>query len=293
MQAFLNGRFVDKDQGLIRLEDRGLTFGDGLFEILRTVNRRVLFFEAHLERMKRSAGALDLPFPFDISALYGQALELIMRNQLDDGELYIELTRGADRHREHLRPPPSVPPTLFMLAFPLRQIAVCNWSSGAAVHTYPDLRHGLCEHKTLNLLANVMAKNHSYGRGGYEALMLRTTGDRVIVTEGGSSNYFFVQGRTLVTPGIDNILPGITRGKVIELARKAGMAVEERPVGLTEALDACEVFLVSTVSRVMPVRSINDRSFGAPGPVTRTIMEAFETIFVRELSGSPGDRDAR
>ncbi len=292
MQAFLNGRFVDTDQGVIHLEDRGLTFGDGLFEILRTANRRVLFFEAHIERMRQSAGALDLPFSVDTPTLYERALELIGKNGVDDGELYIQLTRGLDRHREHRRPAPSVPPTLFMLAFPLRDIAVSNWSCGAAVHTCPDLRHCLCEHKTLNLLANVMAKNHAYAKGGYEALMFRKRDGRVFVTEGGSSSYFFVQGRTLVTPAIDNILPGITRAKVIELSAKAGIPVEERTVDLAEALDADEVFLVSTVSRVMPVRSIDNRHTAAPGPVTKTIMEAFDELLARELGGRfPGSED--
>lgn len=279
MQAFLNGRFVEKDQGLIRLEDRGLTFGDGLFEILRTVNRRVLFFDTHLARMRQSALALDIPFPFDIATLRDRALELIGLNRVDDGELYIELTRGVDRHREHARPPSSLPPTLFMLAFPLRQIAPSNWSSGAVVYTCPDLRHGLAEHKTLNLMANVLAKNHAYDRGGYEALMHRTRGGRTFVTEGGSSNYFFVHGGRIATPAIDNILPGITRAKVIGLAREAGFSVEERPVELAHALDSSEVFLVSTVSRVMPVRSIDGTPFEAPGPVTRAMMAAFDSVF--------------
>jgi D-alanine transaminase len=166
-----------------------------------------------------------------------------------------------------------------MLALPLRHIDRENWKKGVKLLTYPDLRHKLCEHKTINLLPNVLAKNYAYSNGGYEALMYREERNYRYVTEGGSSNYFMVKDGVLHTPEIDNILPGITREKVIKIIHGLGYELRERRVGLEEFLTADEVFLVSTVSRVMPVHSIDDVHFDAPGAITLKVQEAYEKIF--------------
>ena len=283
MWAWFNGEFIDKDTPVIRLEDRGLTFGDGLFEVIRTLNGRLLFYDAHMRRMVESAGFFDLRLPLDPVALKPIALELIVRNQVRDGELYLELTRGADAHRGHRFPPRDTRPTFFMLAHPLRAIDSANWVRGAAVYSYPDRRHGLCEHKTLNLLINVLAKNFAFAKDGYDSLMYREDARGRYVTEGGSSSYFCVKDGTVSTPEVDNILPGITRRKVIDLARTRGLEVVERRLYLAELLEADEIFLASTVSKVMPVRSVDERTWPAPGPVTRALVEGFEVLFRREL----------
>jgi D-alanine transaminase len=283
MWAWLNGRFVKKDEPIIRLEDRGLTFADGLFEVLRIIGGKVLFFDEHLGRMLRSAEFFGIPFSFDADEVLRTALELIDRNQVSDGEVYLELTRGVDPYRQHKYPPADTKPTLFMLAFLLRPIDPSNWEHGAQLFTYPDLRHGLCEHKTINLLGNVLAKNYAYERGGYEAVMYREDDRGRYVTEGGSSNYFCCRDGKLMTPELDNIMPGITRAKVIELARDDGMEVVERRVYVDEFLTSDEAFLVSTVSYVMPIRSADETSFTAPGPITRCLMAAFEELVRRHL----------
>ncbi len=277
--AFLNGTFVPKDTPAIRLEDRGLTFGDGIFEVIRIVAGEPLFFEQHLERMIASAGFFGLPFPHGVDALQRAARELARRNGVPDGELYLQLTRGGDRNREHRYPPSGTPPTFFMLAFPLRRIDPDLWVHGARVIRYPDLRGLLCEHKTLNLLPNVRAKNAAYAKGAYEALMYRVEARGRYVTEGGSSSYFCLLGGRILTPEIDNILPGITRSKVIALARDAGFEVVETRLMLDELLRADEVFLASTVSGVMPIRAVDDLTLPAPGPVTRRLMDLYAEIF--------------
>jgi D-alanine transaminase len=282
--AFLDGRFIPKMEKAIALEERGLTFGDGLFEVLRTINGKILFFNDHLNRMKESAAFFGYAFPWPLPQIEQWALELIKRNQIQNGELYIQLTRGEDQNREHRYPPRESLSTFFMLALPLRKINAALWEQGAKVIPYPDLRHGLCVHKTINLLANVIAKNHAYRYRGYEALMYRTDPLGSIITEGGSSSYFGVSDLGVVTPKIDNILPGITRKKVIGILTHMHIPVIERKVLLSEYLSMKEVFLVSTVSKVMPIHSIGNRSFDAPGPITLQIQKEYEQIFLAELS---------
>ena len=279
MWAFLDGEFVEEKDRHIKLENRGLTFADGLFEVIRTIENKILFFEDHFSRMQKSAAHFDITLPYGSGYVKNAALELIKKNGIEDGELYLELTRGTDLHREHRFPPKRTPSTFFMLALPLRHIDRESWKKGVKLLTYPDLRHRLCEHKTINLLPNVLAKNYAYSNGGYEALMYREEGSYRYVTEGGSSNYFMVKDGVIHTPEIDNILPGITRGKVAKIIRELGYELHERRVGVEEFLAADEVFLVSTVSRVMPVHSIDDVHFNAPGAVTLKVQEAYEKIF--------------
>ncbi len=282
--AFLDGRFIQKKEKVVTLEERGLTFGDGLFEVLRTINGTILFFYDHLNRMKESASFFGYSFLWSLPQIEQWALELIKRNQIQNGELYIQLTRGEDRNREHRYPPRESLSSFFMLALPLREIDPTLWEQGAKVIPFPDLRHGLCVHKTINLLANVMAKNHAYRYQGYEALMYRKGPFGSTITEGGSSSYFGVSDLGVVTPKIDNILPGITRKKVIGILTHMNIPVLEQKVLLSEYLSMKEVFLVSTVSKVMPIRAIGNRSFSSPGPITVMIQKAYEQIFTAELS---------
>ena len=283
MWAYLDGEWIDKDRPAVTLENRGLTFADGLFEVLRTLRGRVLFLDAHYRRMAGSASVLGIPFEYGMEELRQVSEGLARRNGVDNGEIYWELTRGVDPHRDHRYPPAGTPSTFFALAFPLRPIDPANWTRGAAVHSYPDRRHGLCAHKTLNLLPNVLAKNHAWSRGGYDALMFREQDGVCRVTEGGSSNYFCVRGDEVVTPEPDNILAGITWLKVIDLTRTLGFRIVERALTLNEFRDASEAFLTSTVSGVMPIRRIDDAALPAPGPVTERIMEAWADLVEAEI----------
>ena len=279
MWAFVDGRYVEEKGDVIKLENRGLTFGDGLFEVIRTYGGSLFFFEDHFGRMVRSAEFFGLNMRYDVEYIKARAFELIEMNGIVDGEIYLELTRGTDPHREHRYPPKEVSTTFFMLALPIRKIEKTNWTEGVNIFSFPDLRHQLCVHKTIDLLPNVLAKNFAYERGGYEALMYREDDHGKYVTEGGSSNYFMVKGGKVFTPAIDNILPGITRGKVINLLEDSGVAVVERRVYLEEFLEADETFLVSTVSRVMPIKSVDDLKFELPGEITEMIKDRYERFF--------------
>lgn len=284
MWAYCNGNFVPHDKPLIQLTDRGLTFADGLFEIMLVMEGTPLFMHDHLQRMTRSAQAFRLNLPISTGEMGEVTRELVGRNGIELGEVYISLTRGADGNRDHRYPGPDVEPTLYVLAFPLRSINPHNWRTGVRVYSYPDLRHGLCEHKTLNLFPNVMAKNHADARGGYEAVMYREDEHGRYVTEGGSSSYFCVHDDILRTPAIDNLLPGITRGKVIGLAKEIGIPVREDRLRWEELANASEVFLASTVSRVMPILGVDEIVFAAPGEVTRRLMDAYARTIAGHLA---------
>ena len=143
----------------------------------------------------------------------------------------------------------------------MREINKENWITGAEVVSFKDLRHGYCSHKTVNLFANVQAKSYAYERNAYEAIMYRTDSFGRYITEGGSSNYFFVKNDKVFTPELDNILPGITREKAINLLREMGEKVVQKRFYYREIDECDEVFLVSTVSKIMPVKKVDEFNF--------------------------------
>ncbi len=299
MYCFLNGKKVDKDVKNLRIENRGFTFSDGLFEVIRIIDGKTLFLHDHFKRMKESAEFFNLTLAFSEEDCQNQVNTLIKENELYDGEVYIELSRGDDDFREHSFRQEHKG-TFAVLTLPLRHINQENWKNGVKLTVYPDLRHKLCEHKTVNLLTNCMAKNFAYSNGAYDSMMFRefdeTPGkfkrdefhnekyDHCYITEGGSSTYFLVKDGVVSTPEIDNILPGITRKKVIKLCKENDIPIVERKVYLEELKDADEVFLASTVSKVMPVREVRGNRYLIPGKITKLLMEKFDELIQEALS---------
>lgn len=281
---YFNGEFRDEDEKLLSIQDRALTFGDGLFEVIRCIGGRFLLLRKHLGRMSTAASELAMDFPFDIEELLVAARALSGKNGITDGELYVELTRGeAPRYHPF---PHGVRPNLFMVLNPLRPIPAGARERGVAVCLYPDLRHGLCKWKTLNLLVNVLGKEEAKGKGVYEACFFREDGDaRKFITEGASSSFFAIQNGTLATPNLDNILPGTTRAAIIGIAKELGVPLEERRLYLDELENADEAFLVSTVSQVMPLIGIEGKriALGEPGPLTRRLQEAYGRYMAEHL----------
>ncbi|MEA1883356.1 MAG: aminotransferase class IV [Thermotogota bacterium] len=283
MYCYLDGKLTDKNQKNIRIENRGFTFADGLFEVIRIIDGIPLFLEDHHKRMKESADFLKIPFHYTSEECYQQSIDLIEKNQLYDGELYWELTRGDDEYREHgFRDEHQG--TFAILTIPLRHINPENWEKGVSLTLYPDLRHQLCEHKTINLLANCMAKNFAYSQKSYDSIMFRVDDKkRKYITEGGSSTYFFVKDGIIATPEIDNILPGITRKKVLTLCKEFQIPVVQRRVFLNEIKHAEEIFLASTVSKVMPVNKVGEKLYQVDGKITRTLMGSFVQLVEKEM----------
>ena len=278
--VYLNGEIVPYGEAKISIEDRGFTFADGIYEMVRIVAGRPFRAEAHLDRFQGGARALEIDLPFARDGLHGALLELVKANGVSEGTLYVQLTRGA-APRDHAFPE-GVAPTLVMLARPKVGQPAGRLENGVSVVTAPDLRWGYCEVKTIGLLPNVIAYQHARSDGCFEAILVRDG----VVTEGAHSNAFCVRGGTVYTHPIVNILPGITRRKLIEALRSEGLEVKEIGVPLDEFRAADEVFLTGTTTEVMPVVAIDDDTVGdgKPGEVSRLGLE----LYRRELEAVAG-----
>ncbi len=280
MKIFCNGKIADSDSEVIRALDRGMIFGDGIYDVVKVVDGIFPFLEDHVKRLERSAIFFGMKLRYDLEKIKNVARELSVLNGVKNGELFLELTRGYDEIRDHIFGE-KYEPTFLEIVQPLRKIDPILWKKGAKLVTFPDMRHGLCEHKTINLLPNVLAKNHAHSKGAYEALMFRMEDGKKYVTEGGSSSYIFFDGKRVVAPKIENILPSITRSKVLSIVKDMGVEVTERRVWLDEVWHMKEVILLSTVSKVMPVVQIDDTSFEL-GEMTKRLMEAFEDLILTQ-----------
>jgi D-alanine transaminase len=265
---FFNGGFHEETEKLLSIQDRGLCFADGLFEVIRCIDGKFLLFSKHLGRMRDSAADLRMDFPFSTAELLTAARELARRNGIGDGELYLEITRGeAPRYHPF---PEGVRPNFFMILIPLRKMPEDCWSVGVSTVTFQDLRWGGCHWKSINLLPNVLGKQYAKEQGAFEAILFREDAQGKYLTEGPSSTIFCVREGALLTPELDNILPGTTRHFVMELARQQGIAVREQRLHLRDFLAADEAFISSTVSEVMPVVKVDGAVLngGRKGPVT-------------------------
>ncbi len=270
--GFLNGRFMPLADTMIPVEDRGYQFGDGVYEVIRTYRGVPFHLEAHLARLERSAKAIHLPVTFQArewTEYLGQGIRLA---GYAESKVYIQLTRGV-APRDHLFPD-GVRPTAVMTIREMRPLDPAMRAEGVGVMTVEDLRWGRCDIKSVNLLPNVMARQRAKEAGAFEAVFVRAGK----VTEGAVSNVMLVRGGTLVTaPDGPHILSGVTRGIVLSLARKEGVPVEERDIGVDELRRADEVFLTGTTVEVLPVVRVDGVPVGSgkPGPLTGCLSARF------------------
>jgi D-alanine transaminase len=267
-QIFFNGGFFDETAKLLSVQDRGLCFADGLFEVIRCVGGKFLLFSKHVARMRESAAFLRMELPYAGEDLLSACAELSRRNGITEGELYLELTRGeAPRYHTF---PEGVRPNFFMVLNPLRRMPEGCWTRGVATVTFRDIRWGCCQLKSINLLPNVLGKQYAREHDAFEALFFREDAQGKYLTEGPSSTLFAIKDGILLTPELDNILPGTTRKVVMELAGRDGMEVREVRLRLEDFLGADEAFISSTVSEVMPVIRVDGQTVagGAKGRLT-------------------------
>ncbi len=272
--AYVNGRFVPHSHAGVHIEDRGLQLGDAVYEVF-LIRASALCDEAgHLDRLERSVGEIEMAMPMGRAALKLVMRELVRRNRVRDGFLYLQVTRGAVK-RDHPFPAAPPRPTLIMTARPF-DLAGANKraADGIAVVTRPDERWGRCDIKTTQLLANVMAKTAARRAGGYEAWLVDGEG---FVTEGASTTAWIVDGEgRVVTRALSNaILPGVTRRVILEAAAEAQIPVLERAFTPDEAKKAREAFISSASGAAVPVVAIDGVTVGdgKPGPLTRRIAE--------------------
>jgi D-alanine transaminase len=273
--VWFNGALTDFSSAKASVEDRGFLFGDGVYEVIRVYDGTPFSLAEHLARLQSSAAGIELALPVSPENIAVIAEDVLKRSGIDNAEIYIQVTRGAAR-RNHLFPK-NATPSLFVGARPVREIPAELRETGCSVVTHPDERWARCNLKTICLLPNVLAKEHASRQGSFEALLIRDG----LMTEGSSSNVFLLIEETLVTPIADNrILPGITRGIVIDLARRQGRSVVERDIPLQELSEAQEIFLTSTTMELMPVVKADGKLVGdgRPGPTHGGLSGAFRSL---------------
>lgn len=270
--AFVNGRFLPLAEASVSIEDRGFQFGDGIYEVIRTYGGRPFKPEAHLARLNRSAEAIGLRQPYSRGQWVDYIAEGLRLAAFPESKIYVQITRGA-APRDHAYAV-DLEPTVVMTIRDLRPVAAAVQASGVDAMTVEDLRWGRCDIKSINLLANVLARQQAKQAGIFESILIRENE----VTEGAVSNVFVVEQRTLITaPEGPRILSGVTREVVLTLARQEGLDIQERYPLQKQLYEASEVFLTGTTVEVMGVVRVDGRPIGAgqPGPVTRSLAKRF------------------
>jgi D-alanine transaminase len=270
--VYVNGQFLDRDEAVVSVDDRGFVFGDGVYEVTRSRDGVLLEVDRHVRRLERSLAGLDLAYsPAELPAI---SLRLLRDNGLARGEatVYWQVTRGAASPRTHQFPPAGTPVTVYASASiftPLHD----KRASGVGTILLADQRWARCDLKTVNLLPNVLAKQKAIVAGAHEALLQRDG----VVMEGAATNVFgVIDGIIRTHPRTNYILPGITREVVLELANELGMAVREEPMLVDDMSRLSECFLTGTTNDVMPVVTIDGRLVGdgRPGPIAGRLYSA-------------------
>ena len=232
--AYVNGQYIPIDTPAVQIEDRGFQFADGVYEVWLVRDGAFLDHAGHLDRLKRSLGELRIALPMSDAALDAVLRETLRRNRLTDALVYLQITRGVAR-RDHAFPVKPVRPSIVVTVRPAPRAPVAaRAETGIAVITQPDLRWKRCDIKSISLLPNVLAKQAAREAGAFEAWLVSNSGE---VTEGSSSNAWIVTGEgALVTRAADStILNGITRQRIIRIAKAQGLRFEERAFTVEEA----------------------------------------------------------
>lgn len=270
--ALVNGRFMPLADAMVSIEDRGFQFGDGVYEVVRTYRGRPFELDAHLTRLDRSAQALDLPQPYSHQQWRQFILEGVRQAAYPEVKVYLQITRGV-APRDHAYAADLVP-TVVMTVRELRPLNLSVQAAGVDAMTIEDIRWGRCDIKSVNLLANVLARQQVKQAQMFEAILVKD-GE---VTEGAVSNVMVVRNGTVITaPEGLRILSGVTRAVVLQLARQEGLPVQERYVARQELYDAAEVFLTGTTVEVLGVVRIDGKTIGGgrPGPLTQRLARKF------------------
>jgi len=274
--AYVNGRYLPFHDAKVHVEDRGYQFADGVYEVCEVRGGQLIDERRHLERLKRSLGELQIRMPISTRALGVILHEVVARNRIGYGIVYLQMTRGVARS-DHAFPSREVRPSLVVTARALNRSRNEAWAEqGIAVITVPENRWGRVDIKTTGLLSNVLARQAALERGARDAWFVDEDGT---VTEASSANVWIVTpAGTLVTRHADHaILRGITRTVLFDAIKAQGLAVQERSFTVEEAYGAREAFITSASQIVLPVVRVDGRTIGngKPGPVATALRRAY------------------
>ena len=271
--VFVNGDYIPESEGKVSIFDRGFLFADGVYEVSAVVNGKLVDYASHMERLGRSLGELRMDWPCTRQELDAMHQQMILRNNLAEGIIYMQVTRGA-ADRTFNFPKTPVKPTLIAFTQAMSLVSNPNAVTGIKIITTPDLRWARRDIKTVMLLAPVLGKQDAYEQGAQEGWMV----ENGFITEGTSSNAYIVKDGKVITRHLSNeILAGCTRRALFRLAAEQGVEIIERPFTAEEAYAADEAFLTSASQFVMPIVEIDGRRVGGgqPGPVVRKLRELF------------------
>jgi len=283
--VFLNGRIVDAARATVSVYDRGLLYGDGLFETMRAYNGSVFAIGEHFHRLRTSADILGLPIPnLDWPATIAELLE---KNGLARHDAWVRLTITRGIAEPRVLPPDLPKPTTIIMVRPLDRAIAEHQKRGVKVALLPFSRHGFIpEHKSLNYLPAVVGRVLASYHGAYEGIFVRN--DHVL-TEGTTTSVFIVREGALWTSPEGGILPGVTRGVVIDLALANGIRVVERALLTTDLRLADEAFLTSSMIEIVPITQVDDAALGPghPGPVTTKLQNLYRDAVKQSLKRRP------
>ncbi len=284
--ACLNGELMPIDQARVPVDDRGFLFGDAVYEVIRLYEGCCWLEAEHMERLRRGITALEFG-PFDIDRLTDRMHRAISTSGIQEGTVYLHITRGVSP-RAHAFPKPVVAPTELILVRPYDDASAVRLRElGVATITQPDLRWKRCDIKSTNLLANVLAKQAASLAGCYEAILVDSDGR---VTEGSSTSVLWVRGGRLEgTPEGPGLLPGTTRHLVLRLAEAIGIPYADAWITLEELIQAEEVLLAGTATEIVSVVQVDANSIadGRPGPLARRIQDAYREAVANWLAPQP------
>jgi D-alanine transaminase len=279
--VYVNGEYLAQEDAKISVFDRGYLFGDGVYEVIPILHSKLVDQDYSVQRLSRSLAAIDMAWPCTEAAYLQMLHELIRRNNVQEGMVYVQVTRGiAERDFAY---PKDAKPSL--MAYPSHKAILHNplAETGVAVVSTEDLRWKRRDIKSLNLLAQCIAKQQAAKLGAFEAWMT----EEGFVTEGASSTAFIVKSGAVITRALSNsILPGIRRRVLVEMAEQGGFKLEQRAFSIEEAKCADEAFLSNASSLVLPVVSVDGHTIGngKPGPVTKDLRARYIAALLAEAA---------
>ena len=264
--VYLNGDYVPENEANVSIFDRGFLFADGVYEVTTVVDSKLIGFDGHIERLQRSLTELKINHKVDREELLGVHRELVALNNIDQGMIYLQITRGNPGDRDFAFPPEDTPVTVVLFTQEKQIIGTATETNGLKVVSIEDLRWGRRDIKTVQLLYPSLAKMEAKAQGADDAWLMQDG----FVTEGTSNNAYIVKDGKIITRDLSNdILHGITRKSVLACAKLLQMDVEERPFTIEEAYAADEAFATSASGFTNPIVEIDGNKVGSgkPGPV--------------------------
>jgi len=273
--VFLNGLFMPLPLARVSVVDRGFNYGDGLFETMRSYSGKIFRLDAHLERLTQSLEYIYLNVPMTVEEMQTAVHETLIRNRQPDCMIRLTVSRGEQNTGFLIDP--ETAPTLAILVRPLEALPKEWHAQGIKISLFPATAQkvgGLGQAvKSCNFLTNIIIREQAHRKNSVEGIMIDDQGR---VTEGTTSNVFIVKDKTLITPEInEHILPGVTRQAVLEIAVRSGIPVARKALTAEDIYQADEVFITNSRVEILPVRIVDGRAIGSPGPVTRFLYAEF------------------